>query len=194
MKTRDTKFILVLVFMLAVFGLNAYSEQAVAIGVIDPVKMMESSSEGQKVISELKAKEQAIINTLNQIDLDVESIENKLRAQRLTLTQEAQQNMALDIERLRTKRKRVEEDSYNDYKRLEFTLNNQLRKEVLPILETVAKERGFKLVLDLSLSGVAYFDNTIDITEEVAKRYDASKRSNNNSNINSSFDLSKHLF
>jgi len=64
----------------------------------------------------------------------------------------------------------VEEDSTNDYKRLEFTLNSQMRKEVLPIIETVAKERGFKLVLDLSMTGVAYFDNTIDITEEVAKK------------------------
>jgi len=194
MKTRGIKFILVLVFILAVFGLNGYSEQTMAIGVIDPVKMMESSSEGQKVISELKAKEQTIINALNQIDLDVQSIENKLRTQRLTLTQESQQNMALDIERLRTKRKRVEEDSYNDYKRLEFTLNNRMRQEVLPIIETVAKEKGFKLVLDLSISGVAYFDNTIDITEEVAKRYDASKGLKNSGTLSSSFDLSKNLF
>ena len=57
-------------------------------------------------------------------------IENKLRTQRLTLTAEVQQNMTLDIEQLRTRRKRVEEDSYNDYKRLEFTLNSRIRKEV----------------------------------------------------------------
>ena len=194
MKTRDKKFILVLVFMLTVFGLNGYSEQTVAVGVIDPVKMMESSTEGQKVISELKAKEQTIISALNQIDKDLESIETRLRTQRLTLTQESQQNMALDIERLRTKRKRVEEDSYNDYKRLEFTLNSRMRKEVLPIIETVAKERGLKLVLDLSMTGVAYFDNTIDITEEVAKRYDASKGSDKNGSLSTGFTLSKNLF
>jgi len=88
----------------------------------------------------------------------------------------------------------VEEDSTNDYKRLEFTLNSQMRKEVLPIIETVAKERGFKLVLDLSMTGVAYFDNTIDITEEVAKRYDASKVTQESGTLSSNFDLTKHLF
>jgi outer membrane protein len=194
MKTGSKKFIPFLVFMLAVFGINAYSEQTMAVGVIDPVKMMESSSEGQKVISELKAKEQTIISALNQIDSDVKNIENKLRTQRLTLTADTQQTMALDIERLQTKRKRVEEDSLNDYKRLEFTLTSRIRKEVLPIIETVAKERGFTLVLDLSISGVAYFDSTIDITEEVAKRYDAVKKSNGSGSFSSSFDLSKHLF
>lgn len=194
MKTRGKMFIFVMVFMLTVLGLNAYSGQPIAIGVIDPVKMMESSSEGQKVISELKAKEQTIINSLNQIDNDVQNIENRLRTQRLTLTAEVQQNMALDLERLRTKRKRVEEDSYNDYKRLEFTLNNRIRQEVLPIIETVAKERGFKLVLDLSISGVAYFDNTIDITEEVAKRYDVSKGLKNSGNLSSTFNLTKNLY
>lgn len=194
MKTRGKMFIFVMVFMITVLGLNAYSGQPIAIGVIDPVKMMESSSEGQKVISELKAKEQTIINSLNQIDNDVQNIENRLRTQRLTLTAEVQQNMALDLERLRTKRKRVEEDSYNDYKRLEFTLNNRIRQEVLPIIETVAKERGFKLVLDLSISGVAYFDNTIDITEEVAKRYDVSKGLKNSGGLSSTFNLTKNLY
>jgi Skp family chaperone for outer membrane proteins len=194
MKTGSKKFILVMVFILAVFGLKAYSEQTMSVGVIDPVKMMENSSEGQKVISVLKAKEQIIINELNQIDQGVQTIENKLRTQRLTLTLEAQQNMTLDIERLRTKRKRLEEDSYNDYKRLEFTLTNRIRQEVLPIIETVAKERGFKLVLDLSISGVAYFDNTIDITAEVAKRYDASKGSKNSGNLSSTFNLTKNLY
>lgn len=194
MKIRGKKIILVMVFMFTVFGLNAYSEQTMAVGVIDPVKMMENSSEGKKVISELKAKEQTIINALTKIDQDTQSIETRLRTQRLTLTQEVQQSMALDIESLRTRRKRVEEDSYNDYKRLEFTLINRIKQEVLPIIETVAKERGFTLVLDLSISGVAYFDKTIDITEEVAKRYDASKGLTNIDDLSSSFDLSKYLY
>ncbi len=194
MKTRGKKLILVMVFMVTVFVLNAYSDQAIAVGVIDPVKMMESSSEGRKVISELKAKEQTIINELNQIDQGMQTIETKLRTQRLTLTLEVQQNMVSDIERLKTKRKRIEEDSYNDYKRLEFTLTSRLRKEVLPIIETVAKERGFKLVLDLSISGVAYFDNTLDITEEVAKRYDESKGSKKSGRLSSTFNLTKNLY
>ena len=194
MKIRSKNFILALIFILAVFGFKGYAEQIMSIGVIDPVKMMESSTEGRKVISELKAKEQTIINALNQIDKDLEGLETKLRTQRLTLTQESQQNMTLDIERLRTKRKRVEEDSYNDYKRLEFTLNSRMREEVLPIIETVAKERGFKLVLDLSMTGVAYYDNTIDISEEVAKRYDAAKGFENNGSMSTGFTLSTNLF
>ena len=38
-----------------------------------------------------------------------------------------------------------------------------------------AKEKGFAIVFDLSGSSVAYFNKEFDITEEVIKRYNASK-------------------
>ena len=100
----------------------------------------------------------------------------------------------MDLDQLQTRRKRVEEDSLKDYQRLEFQLINRFKQEVLPIIETVAKEKGFSLVLDLSITGVAYFDQTIDITEEVVKRYNASKSVGREGIDTLTFDLSKNLF
>ena len=71
---------------------------------------------------------------------------------------------------------------------------SRFKEEVLPIIETVAKEKGFSLVLDLSTTGVAYFDKAIDITDEVVKRYNASKGLKENGVLSKEFDLSKNLF
>jgi Skp family chaperone for outer membrane proteins len=43
------------------------------------------------------------------------------------------------------------------------------------IIENLAKERGLELVLDVQASGVVTFSPTVDITDEVIRRYDQSK-------------------
>jgi Skp family chaperone for outer membrane proteins len=89
------------------------------------------------------------------------------------LSLEAQQQMAFDLEQLRTQKKRAEEDYTKEYRQMEFTLVTKIRNDVFPIIETVAKEKNFRLVLDLSVTGAAYVDPVIDITDEVIQRYDA---------------------
>jgi outer membrane protein len=194
MKKGHWKVLVMILFVLAVFTNTGFSEQVNSIAVIDPARALETSTEGQKTVAQLQAKQQSIRDELNQIDNDVQGIENRLKTQRLTLTQEAQQKLAMDLDQLQTRRKRVEEDSIKDYQRLEFQLINRFKQDVLPIIETVAKEKGFSLVLDLSITGVAYFDQSIDITEEVVKRYNASKSAGREGTGTLAFDLSKNLF
>ena len=194
MKKGHWKVFMMILFCLTIFTKIGFSEQVNSIAVIDPVRALETSAEGQKTVAQLQAKQQSIRDELNQIDNDVQGIENRLKTQRLTLTQETQQKLAMDLDQLQTRRKRVEEDSIKDYQRLEFQLINRFKQEVLPIIETVAKEKGFSLVLDLSITGVAYFDQTIDITEEVVKRYNASKSVGREGIDTLTFDLSKNLF
>jgi outer membrane protein len=194
MKKGHWKVFLMILFVLTVFTKTGFSEQVNSVAVIDPVRALETSAEGQKTVAQLQAKQQSIRDELNQIDNDVQGIEIRLKTQRLTLTQEVQQKLAMDLDQLQTRRKRVEEDSIKDYQRLEFQLINRFKQEVLPIIEKVAKEKGFSLVLDLSITGVAYFDQTIDITEEVVKRYNASKSVGREGIDTLTFDLSKNLF
>jgi len=46
---------------------------------------------------------------------------------------------------------------------------------MVAIIEALAKERGFDLVLDMVTSGVVTSSPTIDITKDVVARYDQSK-------------------
>jgi Skp family chaperone for outer membrane proteins len=108
-------------------------------------------------------------------------LENKLKAQSLTLTFEAQQKAATDLDSLRTQRKRREEDSTKDFQRLQFTLVSELRNDVLAVIQSYAKEKQIAVVFDLSASGtmgtggIVYCEPSLDITAEIIKRYDASK-------------------
>ena len=165
--------IILLGILLAGFVSIGLAQETFEIGVINSAKVMQTSAEGKKAMFTLKQKEQQINDELTKIDNETKELELKLSSQKLVLSIEAQQQMEYDLEQLRTKKTRAEEDYTKEYKQLEFSLVTKIRSAVFPIIESVAKEKKFRLVLDLSVTGVAYVDPVIDITDEVIQRYDA---------------------
>ena len=158
-----------------ILSVSAFAVTEADIAVVDLLKAIQVSVEGKKMTDQLKNKENEIIKEITDIEKQTQSLENRYNTQRLTLTQEAQQQILSDIERLRTKRTRIEEDGAKEFRNLQIRLFGKLRAEIMPIVSDVAEEKGFFLVLDLTSGGVLYFNQTIDITEEVIKRYDQIK-------------------
>ncbi len=174
---RKLNHTIFLAILLAGFVSMGSAQGTFEIGVIDSAKVMQTSAEGKKAIFTLKQKDQQIADELAKIDNQAKELETKLSTQKLVLSLESQQQISYDLEQLRTKRKRAEEDFTKEYRQLEFNLATKIRKEVFPIIETVAKEKNFRLVLDLSVTGAAYVDPVIDITDEVIQRYDEARSS-----------------
>jgi Skp family chaperone for outer membrane proteins len=174
---RKRSNIILLSILLAGSVSMGLAQETFDVGVINSAKVMQTSAEGKKAMFSLKQKEQQINDELTKIDNQAKELELKLSSQKLVLSIDSQQQMAYDLEQLRTKKIRTEEDYTKEYKQLEFSLVTKIRNEVFPIIESVAKEKNFRLVLDLSVTGVAYVDPVIDITDEVILRYDEAKSS-----------------
>jgi len=157
---------------MGIFVTVGTAQQTLDVAVVDLFKAFETSAAGQQVVDQLKNREQEIRNEITDIEAETQKLQTKYNTQKLTLTMDAQQQLLTDIDRLRTKRSRVEEDRTKEYRDLQMRLFGKLRNEILPVVDSIAREKGFSLVLDVSSSGVVYFNQTIDITEEVIKRYD----------------------
>jgi Skp family chaperone for outer membrane proteins len=166
---------LILLF-LAVSPGRAQLQQTSSIAVFDFQKTVQESIPGRNAIRQINAKEQAIVTELDKIDKQILSFETKLNTQRLTLTTEARQKLSLDIENMQIKRKRYQEDSAREYQDLHLRLMNKLRSEVLAVIQELANEKKFSLVLDVNSGGVAYFSEQFDITQDVIEYYNASKK------------------
>jgi outer membrane protein len=108
------------------------------------------------------------------MDDAIRALENRLNTGRLTMTQEALMAASADLEKKQTERKRYEEDATRESQQFGASLVSKLRADMVSIIEALAKERGYDLVLDLGTSGVVTFNPAIDITDEVVRRYDAS--------------------
>jgi Skp family chaperone for outer membrane proteins len=79
------------------------------------------------------------------------------------------------LESKTTARKRFAEDTYKDMNAMTQRMFQKIQGELLPIIEKLGKERGLDIIFDLGSSGAVYYSPTIDVTQEVIKRYDASK-------------------
>jgi len=174
---RKPSRVILLAVLVAGFVSTGFAQGTFEIGVFDSSKVMQTSAEGKKAIFTLKQKEQQFNDALTKIDNQAKELELKLSSQKLVLSQEARQQILYDLEQLKTEKERTEEDFTKEYRKLEFSLVTKIRNEVFPIIETVAKEKNFRLVLDLSVTGAAYVDPSIDITDEVIQRYDQAKSS-----------------
>jgi Skp family chaperone for outer membrane proteins len=172
-KTTARALLLLSLFVAAVSLGNA--QQSPKIGVINSQDVLERSAEGKRVIARLQEKDKTNQGIVTKLDEEIRQLETKINTQRLTLAEEALYNMSADLQKKQTDRKRVAEDAVRDFEDLRVKLFNKVQSELIPIIEAIGKEKGIDLILDLAKSGAVYFNASIDLTEDVIKRYDASK-------------------
>lgn len=175
MTKRGTCLILTaIVFSAGLFSLS-YAQQTFKIGVVNSQQVLQQSVEGKKAISRLEAKRKSNQDKLAKLDDEIRQLQTKLNTQRLTLTNEAILQLSSDLDKKQTERKRFAEDSVKELQDLQMRLFNKVQGELLPIIEQIGKEKKLDIIFDLANSGAIYFNPAIDLTQEVIKRYDASK-------------------
>jgi Skp family chaperone for outer membrane proteins len=165
---------LIILFVLVIAG-AAYAQQVTKIAIVNSQKAFETSLEGKKALTQLQDKDTKIKADIQKMDDSIRLLENRMNTGRLTMTNEALIALQADIEKKTTDRKRYEEDAARDAQQLSANLIQRIRVEMVAIIEALAKEKGLELVLDTATSGVVTASPTIDITDEVVKRYDATK-------------------
>jgi outer membrane protein len=177
MSLRNTSKIVLIPLFLAVLVTLGYSQQAFKIGVVNSQDVLEKSAEGKRVMAQIQDKDKQNQDRLSALDEEIRNLETRLNTQRLTLTNEAMMQLTSDLEKKRTERKRYAEDSLREMQEFTGRLFQRVQNELLPIIEQLGKDRNLDLIFDLARSGAIYFNPTIDLTQEVITRYDASKAS-----------------
>jgi outer membrane protein len=165
--------IIPLVLFVLALAASGYAQSKIA--VINSQQAFETSIEGKKALAQMQDRENKIKSELQKQDDAIRLLENKLTTGRLTMTNEALAGIQSDIEKKTTERKRYEEDQTRDGNQFANTIIQKIRNEMVAVIEALAKERGFDLVLDMQTAGVVTSSPTIDITKEVVARYDQSK-------------------
>jgi Skp family chaperone for outer membrane proteins len=177
MSLRSTSKIVLIPLVLAILVTLGYSQQAVKIRVVNSQDDLEKSDEVKRVMAQIQDKDKQNQSRLGPLDEDIRNLETRINTQRLTLTNEAMMQLSSDLEKKRTERKRFAEDSLREMQEFTGRLFQRVQTELLPIIEQVGKEKNLDIILDLARSGAIYFNPTIDLTQEVITKYDASKAS-----------------
>ena len=158
------------------------------VGVIDMARVSAESLLGKSYAAQLE-KLQNDINAeatkkqteLGKMDAAVKALQDELVKQGAVLSQEARDRKQQDIVRKGRGRQAFLEDGQAEINRMREraqqqaqSINNEFQLKVRPIVEQVAKDKGYDLVLDAQ---VAYTINKdFDITRDVIVKADEAEK------------------
>ena len=174
MKQHIRLFALIAAAAAGLAGL-APAQEVGKLGMINSQEVLEKSVEGKKVLAQLQAADKQYGDTIARLDDQIKQLQNRLTAQRLTLTVEAAAGIQADIQKKQTDRQRAVEDATRAMQALQGQTMNQIQADLMPIIDQLRKDKGLDLIFDLTKTGTVFFDPALDLTAEVIKRYDAIK-------------------
>jgi len=159
----------ILAIMLLIACTFAFSE--VKIGVVNAQDILQKSKKGleiQKSIQALQDKKEGEIKAMND---EITKIEKEIQSP--ALNDDARNKKSIDLENKRKNLKRYLEDARNEFEQESQKQLAEFEKELMPIIDSIGKTKGFSMIIDFSRSGLVYMDPAIDITDEVVKAIDA---------------------
>jgi outer membrane protein len=175
MKHRARSIVTASLAALAALAGLAVAQEAGKIAVLNSQEVLEKSAEGKRAIAQLQAADKKYADQIQTLDDQIKQLQNRLQAQRLTLTAEAAAGIQADIQKKQTDRQRAAEDATQSMQQLQASMLSRIQEDLMPLIEQLRKDKGLDLIFDVTKGGTVFFSPTIDLTAEIIQRYDAAK-------------------
>jgi outer membrane protein len=160
-----------LFLMFVLLALTTFVFSEVKIGIINPQVVLQNSTKGKEVIERLRSLNMSKQKKYEAMQKEIDTLEKEALSP--ALNQDARDKKNMDLQNKRIEIKRFAEDAQKESMAQQQKEFESLQRDLMPIIEKIAKGDGFSLVLDLNTAGVTYFEPSIDITDKVIKAYDA---------------------
>lgn len=163
---------LIMVALTAGFALAAEQK----IGLIDVMRAVNESEAGKKSIAELEALKKAKEASVNERIKPIEKLRSELEAKGSVLSKEARKQKEEEYAKQAREAQKLFAEAENEMKKKYDELYGGNLREVRAIIDQVAKAEKFTIIFDKNESGALVMDNSVDITDKVIQKYNASKK------------------
>jgi outer membrane protein len=142
--------------------------------VINIQQAIVETKDGQKARNDLQAKFGPTQKELQDKQAKLAALQDQYRKGQNTLSDEAKQKLARDIDSATTSLKRDTEDANSEVQEAERKVMDELGGKMMAVLNKYATDNGYVLVIDVSnpQTPVLFASNTIDITRDVMTLYE----------------------
>ncbi len=172
MKTR-----LLLASSLAFACMAAAQTQAAPskVGIIHIQQALVSTEDGKKAVAELQAKFEPTSKKLESMRDEIAALQAELSKGSNTMGEERRRQLARDIDQKTRDLNRAQEDAQEEFQREQEKVLQTLGQRMMAVISKYSNDNGYSLILDVSnpQSPVLYAANSIDITQDIIKLYDA---------------------
>jgi outer membrane protein len=163
--------ILCICFILPV---SAQAEEAIKIGILDLQKVLNECDAGKKAKTDLEALIKSKESAIEKKGVEIEKLKSELQKQVSVLSAEARKSKEDELEKLLRDYQRIVQDSQAEVKKKEGELTEAIIKGVHDLVDEMGKKEGYTVIIEKTLS--LYANEDLDITDDVIKRYNKSKK------------------
>ncbi len=163
-----------------VWNASAADISPAKIGYVDLRVALNESAAGKKAKAELESLIKIKQNAIEEKGRNAERLKGELEKQASGLSADAKKAKEDEIERLVRDYQRMVQDSQAEVKKKETDLTGSILNELRGVVEKIAQDEGYSLILENVESIVLYAKKDYDITEKVVKRYNESIAKQNN--------------
>ena len=164
----------VVLFCLAAAAGSAQITTNQKIGVIDMQAALTTTKDGQKAAADLRAKYAPKQGQFQQRQSEIQQKQDQYRRTENTISEDAKDKMARDIDTLQKNLQRDTQDAEQDMNQDQQRIVGDLSGKMMRVLTKYAQEHQFQLVFDVAgaPNNIYFASNTIDITRDIIALYD----------------------
>lgn len=162
-------------FLFVIQGQSVLASEA-KIGVLDMKKLQRNSTKFQEIRQKLKVKYDGLQKKLDAERAQIDKLQQDLQKQSMMLSLDAKAGKQKELEKLSRHYKYMYGEVTQEMKDAEREATNQVGKVIEGVVGKIAKKGNYTVILEQSTMGLVYYDNAIDITDQVTKAYDQLKQ------------------
>lgn len=156
---------------LMVLCLTAGAAFAQKIAIVDLESAMNKSEAGIRASDELNAYVDKARGKAQKLNSEIESISKDLEAQRSLLSQDMIQKKLADVQKKKVELERFEKDTSEELQRKQMQFVGAIVQDMRGVIQKYAEEKKIDLVIEVKESGTIYANPSLDITDEIVKRF-----------------------
>ncbi|MCZ6904546.1 MAG: OmpH family outer membrane protein [Acidobacteria bacterium] len=141
------------------------------IAVVNMNAAIAATAEGSKVTEDLQKKFEPRRQELESKQREVQALQQRYQQQSTTLSEPERRRLARQLEEEQRSLKRSQEDYQADSQIESQDAFNRLVDKMQQIISQYAAQNGYVLVLDYSQIPVFYIHKSIDITDDLVRRF-----------------------
>jgi outer membrane protein len=168
---KKTFIISIAVLFVFTFVPMAICAETAKIGVFSFQKVLTESSAGKLSQKRVRARGKELQQKLKAEKKKIDEMQKNFEREALVLSPEKQKEKQRDFRIRVNDFKRMQEDFAKEFKRLEVSEINKIKKAVFQIINQIGKQEGYLLILEQQSAGVIYHPDRIDITDKIIKTY-----------------------
>jgi outer membrane protein len=163
------------VWLVALVALALPATAQITAAVIDVQRVVTDSDPGKESLQRLRTLQDEKIAEGRNLQTELEGLRDQVNKQRLTLSEQKLAEMSGQIEDKTIALQRFEDDAKRSLEEARRTALGRLEERIMPIINQIGKERGLTLIFNKFQSGLVYADETVDITDDVIRRFNTAE-------------------